>query len=355
MRIAKGWLTAGVLSLSGVICLLFGSCDDEPTRSRSAPPKDYPVYIGDGYGSQLFTYYPVSRRVDTATIPWSTYFVTVSADGTRLYLSQDENVVVIDAATHELIAELPYKPNIWSAVSRDNQLVAIQGRTLHILRTCDYSVFFADSVDVQPGCFSQDSRTFYCAADWEIGDGVVYKVNLRHTPPSVTRLAIPNAGVAQVVPSRYEDKLFLYLRLHGLWTWAFAVYDVERDSVIFTEILEPGAGELVVTPDDRFVLYSHPGASLGDPPSTGTCRVYDVRQNRVCDSISPYAYVPHPTGKSACALAVTPDGRWLVILGGTFLAQFTFYVYDLKKHEMVDFVDPGRPVTFKHPTVQMQY
>jgi hypothetical protein len=52
-------------------------------------------------------------------------------------------------------------------------------------------------------------------------------------------------------------------------------------------------------------------------------------------------------------MAVTPDDRWLVLLGGEGLAQLVVYLYDLRKEVFVDYHDFGCQAILNNPTTQM--
>ena len=333
-------------------CFLMGFSCDKPVEP--VEPKDYPVYITDVNRSVLFTYYPKTLQIDSVAIPWrAEEGITVSADGSRLYLATNSNVTVIDSKSHSLIAELPYRPHTPVAVSPDNQLVAITGDDLTILRTSDYSVVFSDTDKTENGCFSADGKRFYCAAGWSTNTvGVVYKVDLSDSLFAVDRLPIADGGVIHVVPSFDETKLFLYLNVPG--TYAFEVYDVMLDSIIFREFLVPGAGEIAVMLDGRYVVYTNPGVSGTGPPSTGTFKIFDVVANEILAEVSAYDYVDSlPALIPPYTMAVSPEGRWLVLLGGIQLAQQAIYLYDFERQELVDYKYLGRNIVLTNPTVQI--
>jgi DNA-binding beta-propeller fold protein YncE len=265
--------------------------------------------------------------------------VTVSPDGRQLYINTGITVHVVDAGTLSPIAELPYR-SLWPvAVSPDDRLVAIAGLDLTILRTSDYSVVFSDTNYSLNGVFSSDSKTFFCAGRASSQDPyVVTSVDLSRRPYRLSRKAFSDGNVLRVVPSRNKSKWFVYLAVHT-WLSAFEVYDARTDSVIFRDFLTPGAGQLALTPDDRFVFYTNPGNGATGPMPPDGFSVYDVRANSARDIIDPgffggvygdsVAWWSPPT-----YLAVTPDGRWLVMMSGMMTAQ-SVYLWD---------IPAGRPV-----------
>ena len=331
-------IAAGTLGL----WLYFVGCDDNgPVEPK--PLTDYPVYFcAPDFSPELFVYHPVTRQVDSIDIPWEPKEgITVSADGKRLYLAQRNSVVVVDTDSLSLIKELPYEPDRPVAVSPDNQLLAITGDDLFILRTSDYQVIFSDTDRTANGRFSSDSKSFYCAAGWSPDSrGVVYKVDLTDSLFPVTRQPFADGGVVHVIPSMDESKWFLYLTVQT-WISAFVVYDVFKDSIIFREVLTPGYGHIAISPDGKHAFYTNPGRSSTDPLAPPAFTVFDIVSNAIdtvvsdIDFFSDSTWVAHPNW-----LAVTPDSRWLAILGGS-LALRVLYLYDIQKGQLVHREDWG--------------
>lgn len=314
-------------------CFLLGfSCGKsvEPVE-----PTDYPFYISATNPNQIFTFHPQTKKLDSTAVPWNAA-ITASADGKLLYVALGSSVLVVDAKTFTEIAEIPY-PHQAIAVSPDNKYLALTGYDLIILRTSDYSLIFSDSAGLLYGSvsFSVDSRTFYCAVRTDVNSShVVLKVELNDSTFQKSWYSFTGGSVVQVLPSIDETKLFLYSAV-GLWTYAFEVYDVLQDSIIFRDILVPGGGEMALTPNGKFVFYTSPGRSGTDPPPDYSFKIFDVAANQidtvVADSTFFYFGVIPGAPKR---LAVTPDSRWLGIIGGQ-LSLFTFYLYDIRNKELI--------------------
>ena len=343
-------LVAAAALLFAALCLT--GCEDKGTNSpKPEPVKDYPVYIGDINRSTLFTYYPVSRRMDTAMLPASAQRgITLSADGKRLYLAARTYVSVVDVATNTVITTLPYSSGDWVSVSPDNRLLAVPSSGLHLLDAATYEVVFEDTIPVLHCEFSRDSKRLYCA---EGGTDRVYEVDLTDSAFTVTSTDVGNGTVYYVVPTPDEAKLLLYRRL-GTWVYSFEVYDVAQDSIIFSEAFAPGGGRVAVTPDGKYGIYTYPGVTGTDPPPPGTFTVFDIATNEIHAKVSIFDYVDsfgaavppiHP--------AFTPDGRWLVLSGGSQMLQQALFLYDLQDEKLVDYVDLGRNAMLTNPTSQL--
>jgi len=137
-------------------------------------------------------------------------------------------------------------------------------------------------------------------------------------------------------------------------TSGFEVYDVATDSIIFRDILIPGAGDIALTSDGKYVFYTNPGVHGGEPPSPGTFTIFDVTRNQIHDSVSAFDYVPHNwCFCPPCRLAVTPDNRWLVVSGGIGMGQYVLYLYDIRNEEFVDYQEFDREAVLTNPTTRL--
>ncbi|HWR82690.1 MAG TPA: hypothetical protein VN285_05255 [Candidatus Deferrimicrobium sp.] len=327
-----------VVAAAAMILWLTTCDDDGPTKP--VPVKDYPVYFSAPLASPpiLFAFHPVAQRIDSAGIPWKPLFgVTVSADGKRLYIPQPTSVVVVDTDSLALIAELPYRPKWPVAVSPDNNLVAITGDDLYILRTSDYSLVYSDTDITENGHFSANSKAFYCAACWSPEcAGMAYRLDMSDTPFVASRQAFSDGGVVHVIPSSDEAKWFLYLTSLVSWGSVFEVYDVKADSIIFQDLLYPGFGDMVLAPNEQHVFYTNPGNGLMIPGGIGfELTVFDVVANEIDTVIADTAFFSDSNWVAPPnLLAVTPDSRWLTILGGS-LGLYVLYLFDIPNQRLV--------------------
>lgn len=339
------WLGVGIMAIA--ICVAGCDCD-KPTEPKPEELKDYAVYFwGDGNTKKLFEYHPTTKVLDSFDLAYMPYKgVTVSADGSRLYLADRNSVVVLDTDSFSFIAELPYHSNSPVAVSPDNELIAVVGNDLQILRTSDYSVDFSDTSGVWSGRFSADSKTFYCLSNG------IYRLDLSNDSFPVVRKSFANRGVIHVVPSTDQTTWFLYHHLPSTFVYAFEVYDVALDSVLFSEVLVPGAGEIAITPDGRYAFYSNPGTLLIGPPAPSEFTIFDIRNNsvdevvetsHVIDSLTPHMFL-------VGSMAVTPDGKWLVLLDA--LPSHQLLLYDLERRSFVDYKFLGNDKDLMNLTVQ---
>ena len=322
----------GALLVTIMLLYALACNSDKPTEPKPEEEKDYRVWftnVGNRY--VLYSYQPSLGEIDSTEIPWSIGGLTASADGSQLYISGEQSVTVIDSDSHELVAELPYDPRRSVAVSPDGQYVAIPGDSLWILRTADYTLVYLDTLETGTGRFSADSRYYYTVASH------VRKYGPLDGTVQVTTKVFDETGVRQVIPTPDESKWLIYARLYPLYTWAFIVYEPASDSVIFMEILAPGAGYVAMTPDGQYAFYGNPGTISFGPRPTGDFRVFDVQANAIdrivstegfIDSLTPYLY---PVGE----MVLTPDGKWLV--GIDKPGGFQLFLYGLDSQVFEDY------------------
>ena len=238
-------------------------------------------------------------------------------------------------------------------------MIGITGNDLYILSTRDYSVIFSDTVKCKSGEFSYDCTHFYCSFGASTTtSGETYIVDLSDTlHPVTSRLPAAAGSVLQTVPTHDNSRLLRYAVIQKPLC-SFDVYDVQSDSVFFTDYLEPGYGEIALSADGRKAFYTNCGNTSSDyPPAPGTFTVFDIETNTIQDTISGYDYPP--VLQSGCSsppgiMAVTPDGRWLVFLGGGQIGFCSLYLFDLKEHTFVDYVDfSSQNVILKSVTTQL--
>ena len=315
-------------------CFLLGfSCGKsvEPVE-----PTDFQFYIANVYpSSELFTFHPTTNKIDSISIPWfPERGITASADGKLLYIAQGTSVAVVETDSFSLVTELVYWHEYPVVVSPDNQFIALTGDTLFILRTSDYSLVFSEAIQTAHGRFSSDSKSFYCSSQISPDSfHLVHKVDLSDNLFSVTRKAFPGRVIVHVVPSVDDSKWFLYSNV-ALWTSAFDVYDVIRDSIIFTHILVPGSGSIATTPDGRYVFYTSPGNTATNPPPDFSFTIFDVNANDIDTVIKDPDFFSDSTWFGApTSMSVSADGKWLGILGGQ-MSNVAFYLYDIDNRKL---------------------
>ncbi|MBI5266981.1 MAG: hypothetical protein HY851_07080 [candidate division Zixibacteria bacterium] len=336
----NGRRASAIASCGLAAIALVAGCKDKAIEPK--PAVDYPVYFASESGSspKLFVFHPSTFTVDSIASTWGTTgLVTVSADGRRLYLNPGNKVIVVDANSLTLITELPYRSSLPVAVSPDNRLVAITGNDLTILRTTDYSVVLSDTNTTGYGRFSRDSKAFYCTVGWSGGGWAeVYRVDLSDSNHVVTRKAFPDGVVIHAVESLDETKWFLYLGVATDMS-AFEVYDVGRDSIILRKYLSPGTGDLAETPDGRYVFFTNAGygSTSSVTPQYGFT-IFDVESNRVLKEVIDTLFFSSDTlyrlPSPPHYLAVSPDGRWLVLLSSLMSRQY-IYLYDISNDQLV--------------------
>lgn len=306
-----------VADLTYLVDYLFFGGPPPPPR----PGKDYVVYFKDDVsgGGMCYGYHPLTSQVDSFSLPAGAWWgMTVSSDGTILYVvAKNDIILVVDLDTETIITELPYEAKGGVAVSPDGQLVAILGDDLYILNTSDYSLVFHDTSKVLNGVFSSDGRSLYCTAD-QTGTGSyhAYKVDLENDF-LVTREWFADGMVVRILPSVDQQKWFLYLCCSDFCSF-FEVYDVECDSIIFSEFITPGGGYMALTPDGKYLFYTNPGGLLFGPPPPSSFTAFDVEANDIYQVISTAGIpdcMPMPEYFPVGEIAITPDGRWLIGLG----------------------------------------
>jgi len=344
-----GSLIAGII----ICCLVAFGCDcDKPTEPRPDELVDYPVYFWDAESThKLFVYHPADLTVDSFDVdPDPERGLTVSADGTLLYLANWTSITVVTADSLRFVAELLYPTTGPVQVSPDNNLVAIFGDSLVILRTSDYQVVFRDTTDVSRGQFTDDSQALYC-----VGYPPNYYallIGLGETDTTIVRKAFPNGFPIWVAPADNGAKLLAYLRMADFF-YRFVVWDMAADSEVFVEDIYPGDGEIVTAPGWPYAVYTNHGRLIG-PPGESAFKLFNIGANQIAMTVSTQDAIadsmPHffPVGSSV----VTPDHRWLVMLNAIGPSQVL--LYDLRNRRYIDWINLGYNKFFGNAATQLQ-
>ncbi len=322
-----------ILFMAATLVLLYGAAllsgcgdDDNPTGPASGDDENYIFYItgddGNDVGSEAtyFRYHSAQQKVDTVGSlgdRFSYGLRAVSADGERLYFSHEGAIHVVNSRTFETITVLNYAGDV--AVSSDNQLIAIAGDDIWILSVPDYSVIFHDTTAGRAAVFSSSCETFYCGS--VPYSPSVYVLDLQAEEPQLEErpLPYPELQLRKIIPSVDETKWLLYRKLrHDVF--AFEVYDVGIDSLVFSHVFGPGYGDMAMTPDGRYVFYTSPGTLNSDMPPKVEIYVFDIETMRLIDGIPTSS--PIQNGLPVGQLAMTPDGKRLLALGSRGTGQF---------------------------------
>ena len=156
----------------------------------------------------------------------------------------------------------------------------------------------------------------------------------------------------KIVPSHNEVKWLLLVR-YDQCLWSFEVYDASLDSIVFRDSLFLyGYGDMILTPDGRFLFYTMPGTPLelcpGAPHSAFT--VFDVHRNGIHQIVNT-AGIGKTNGFFPIGnLAMTPDGRKLIAGRGPVGGEFI--VLDVRTLQIEEYFDLGNEVWLWNVTCQ---
>ncbi len=328
MRKANLYLIAAAVATALMaVSLWLAGCGDKPTQPpKPKEPKDYVFYFNDSsYPERFYRYHSVTRKIDSLTTPYGSHSsFAVSHDGSLLYLCDGYQTRVVTSDSLQLVDELP--PG-YISVSPNGQYVAIAGPdSIVIIQTDNDSTVYTDTFNFLNGRFSNDSQTYY-------GNGQHHLLTVRLTDPvQISDRTFTGGGVYRFVVSPDDKELYLYV-FRASWDFLFAVIDVVRDSIVFQEPITPGVGDIEITPDGRYVFYTSPGTVLIGPDSSPYLTVYDTERNAIHKlvSIVDYALVRN--------LAISPDGRRLMAVGGPGIPSF--FVLDVATRMITQLYDLG--------------
>lgn len=335
------------------------SCRDDPPVGPGTE-KDYPVYFIDGDDlHRLCRYYPVENRLDTVVLPFEIRWdYELSPDGDMLYVCARDNVYIVALSdTPHVVDVIEKRCTGGVAISNDGRLLALCGDNLEIVRTSDHSLVFSDTSRTAKGIFSHDDETFYAIGNVDV-EGydpypALYRVSLTDTTDVRKSAFLDNPYrrvPTHVEPIWDDDKVMIYFRVY-IFDYSFEVYDWSRDSIIFAELLTPGAGSITLQSDGRYAYFTNPGDFTTGPPPPSEFYRFNTK-TMTCDktistsgAFDDPAFYWWPVGD----VVATPDGRWLVL---THWSYDELVVYDLCRSRFSHFYRLDRPVILQWPQCQ---
>lgn len=325
------------LLISVSALLIAVSCEDSPTDPGSS--SEYVVYFNAGtMGKYYPRWHPSTGLVDSVVFPaGSGSAMAISPGGSPIFLGNFTYLAVVSADSLELITRLPYNTNYQGiAISSDRRYVAVAGDSgLYILSGANYAELYHYPGTFFYATFSRDGSTIYCISD-DSANGVC-RTSITSRGFQSEILPKPDSGfLYRLIVSPDQATWYLMLKL-GTYTSRLVVYDVEADSIKYSEDLVPGSGDLAMSPNGRYVFFSNPGTILNPPPQNTRLSVFDVRENQVIKTFALEDYVDEdpPHAIVIGPLAVTPDGEYLVCLSGPL--GFEFAVINARTLEFVDY------------------
>jgi len=341
-----------LIILGVILILLFWGCDDNPLAPENEPEKDYIVYMWetDHAGEHFYMgYHPATGVIDTFTAEdGPTWNMKASADGKYLFVATRDYIAKVDLQTLQTVATLPYRADYGMAVSPDNQYLAISmGPGFVIARVSDFFVIHEDTLlDFRSCSFSSDSKKIYGYGNGSYHSVVKMDLEKNYTLSSVD--LSPGFTIGTILPSFDEKKYFI---IWGFSTFfnIFEVYDKEFDSIIFRDFLYGGCVFLELSPDGKYVFYTEAGDNLdrhnigyksisdSDGDGANYFTIFDIERNRIKMKVSTVGIEDgiNPEFMALGQMAMTPDGKWLVIgeaLSGSSFIRFNMATMEIDKY-----------------------
>lgn len=338
-----------LLLLAGVGSLLIG-CDDG--AGTALPSNDYTVYLWDDSSSPLlYRYHPLSHHIDSIHLPWkAVQGISVAGDGRMLYVALDTGVLVVEADSFSPVTCLPYRPRGPVAVSPDNQLVAILGDSLVVVRSSDYAVVFREATPVWSGAFADDSRILACAGDPSSSEILV--VDLGSAEGVVERITLEEGSPQAAIPVMGGERILVYVKNEDL-LYRLAVIDRLSSKEVYTEYIYPGSGYMAGAAGWDRAVYTNSGRP-NNPEGSSSFKIFDIDANEPVAEVNTRRFIDDsvPEAFPVGPVVVTPDHRWLVALNAPVANELL--LYDLKNGEFTDWRQLGQGRTFQGLSVQAQ-
>lgn len=322
-----------------IILSLFWGCDDNPLSPENEPEKDYIMYMFEtdhAGGHYYMGYHPVSGVIDTFTAEDSPHWtMKVSADGRYMFVAAEDYVAKVDLKTKSTIATLPNRAYGMFVSPNNKYLALLTVPGIMVVRVSDLKVLYEDmELDFYNCTFSSDGNKIYgCVRPTY---NIVTILDLENNF-SKSAIELPQGlATALVVPSIDESKLFL-ITYYDMWFNHFEVYDRALDSVIFREWIWNGYNYIELSPDGKYVFYTEGGNEF-DVNGSNYFTIYDIERNRIKMKVSTVGVEDgiNPEFMVLGQMAITPDGKWLVI--GESIDCAAFIRFNMTTMQIDDYV-----------------
>jgi hypothetical protein len=305
-------------------------------------PKEYYAYFGDTQARNTYFRYSTSTlKIDTFSLPYDSYNdgFGISPDGKIMYLHPDDGIVEVSLDSFKVTDEHPIDlpkggtvgPGHEVIISPDNRYLAVLNRYLHLVDLTDFSVIYSDtSTTFLNGWFANDSRSFFCAAEG-VDRYELLQVGLEDSIEVILN-RIEDGSVSEIITSPDGDLRFMLLYI-GYGTERFQVREMPADSLVFEKVLCPAAGDLAITPDGRYVVYSQPGTMQMWCPPWAYITIFNVAANLIEREVF---FFDSSTGTcmGINELWISPDGRHLVGIADRHMGSGDVFHYNLMSHKI---------------------
>lgn len=163
-------------------------------------------------------------------------------------------------------------------------------------------------------------------------------------------------AIWSVIPSSSGNLLFLYLKHYEeQYLFSFSIYDQTLDSIIYSDSLIPGEGNIALTNDERYIIYTNPGKNYlfyPDPPYS--FKVFNTSTLQIEDEIGTiFTFNKDDTVYlSINQICLTPDNKFM--LGTGIAGDDDILIYDIRNNEIKKLFTLGGYRYITRPTCQLQ-
>ena len=217
------------------------------------------------------------------------------------------------------------------ASSGDGRYLAINGDPFRLVRLSDHAVVYEDTLSAAVySTFSVDNTRLYYVRWNRFRTGSAFRVDLMHDF-EVKEMYLMDVPARMLAVTCDESRSFIR-DMSGMF-WALG-HNMRRYP-FYRQLSSPG--HMAMTPDERYIFLTEQGDSDGNE-GRSYLTVYDIDSNRVDRLVPTVGLVDgfEPEALSLNELAITPDGRWLIVSGG--LSSNVFLRFSIEKMQFDRYV-----------------
>ncbi|MFH1700817.1 MAG: hypothetical protein ABIE07_09550 [Candidatus Zixiibacteriota bacterium] len=336
----KGTCALGLIVI--IMTLLFFGCGKKATDPEPVPvePKEYIAYFGcEQPGNKVFAYNTTNGELDSFDLPYNILEsgLAVSPDGETMYLAPDGYIVEVSLDSQEVVAEHPTGAVYGTGgirylhISPEGKYLAISLRRLYLFDLNDFSIVYEDTADESlyfRHNFTLDSKTLlYSHAIENYGLDIV-EVNIDNNFSANRRKY--NYGHPRRIIASTDNRLWYLYSIVGPGTFRIQVYDKTIDSLIYGKTICPGYGDLEITHDGEYLIYSQPGNMQMHCIAPQYFTIFDIANNEIYKQVDVFEDTLYAVFNPN-ELCITPDGNHLI---GTSQYYGQLFDYNLETEEL---------------------
>ena len=313
-----------------VLLALLSCSEDKPTAPGETGSDFGTVYFTNLLGDSTFYSFDTHEmKLDSFYLPFKPERgMFLKSNKNDMILCFRDSVVVVNLDTKAVTKfPDPIKGKIVFSPDEKYYSASIDG-ALHFFNAADNSIYWADTFQTQFGCFSVDGNYYYS-----------FYYNVISVFDLIKNELVKKSYMGEYVSDieATKDKDVVLIRTTIDYGNALAIYNLESESILFSDRIGYEYGEIEVAPDLAYAYFTYGGLSVGmGGPAPETFRIYDLTNYSLYQEVSTAGFIDDPdiVSEALTSIAITGNNKYLV--GYRYDEKFLIF-YDIEEKSLDSF------------------